>query len=90
LLANHGALTWGKDLTEAYFRMESLEHVANMTMFANFVLGRVNVLSQNQVNKLSDLRETMGLIHATMPKGAGHESNMGDFVSLSQLKDEDK
>ena len=22
---NHGALTWGKDLTEAWYRMESLE-----------------------------------------------------------------
>lgn len=90
LLANHGALTWGRDLTEAYFRMESLEHVANMTMIANFVLGRVNVLSQNQVNKLSALRETMGLIDATMPKGAGHESNLSDFLSLSQLKEEEK
>jgi hypothetical protein len=32
----------------------------------------------------------MGLIDATMPKGAGHESNLSDFLSLSQLKDEEK
>jgi L-fuculose-phosphate aldolase len=86
LLANHGALTWGKDLTEAYFRMESLEHVANMSMISNFVLGKVNVLSQSQVDKLSVIRENMGLIQATMPKGTETESNMGDFVSLSKEK----
>jgi L-fuculose-phosphate aldolase len=90
LLANHGALTWGKDLSEAYFRMESLEHVANMTMLANFVIGRVNVLSQNQVDKLSTLRETMGLINATMPKGADVESNTKDFISLAELKQKGK
>jgi L-fuculose-phosphate aldolase len=82
LLANHGALTWGRDLMEAYFRMESLEHVANMTMIANFVLGKVNVLSQSQVDRLSLMRETMGLINATMPKGSETESNLSDFVSL--------
>ena len=86
LLANHGALTWGKDLMEAYFRMESLEHVANMTMITNFVIGRVNVLSQRQVDKLALMREKMDLIAAVMPKGAETESNLGNFISLSEGK----
>ncbi len=86
LLANHGALTWGKDLMEAYFRMESLEHVAHMTMITNFVIGKVNVLSQNQVDRLAQLREKMGLIPAVMPKGAESESNLDSFISLSEWK----
>lgn len=86
LLANHGALTWGKDLMEAYFRMESLEHVAHMTMITNFVIGKVNVLSQNQVDRLAQLREKMGLISAVMPKGAESESNLDNFISLSEWK----
>lgn len=86
LLANHGALTWGKDLMEAYFRMESLEHVAHMTMITNFVIGKVNVLSQNQVDRLAQLREKMGLIPAVMPKGAESESNLDNFISLSEWK----
>jgi L-fuculose-phosphate aldolase len=90
LLANHGALTWGKDLMEAYFRMESLEHVANMMMLTNFVIGRVNVLSQTQVDKLAVLRQNMGLIDAVMPKGSDVESNIKDFVSLSEWKGEGK
>ena len=90
LLANHGALTWGRDLTEAYFRMESLEHVAHMTMISNFVLGKVNVLSQSQVDRLSLMRENMGLIQATMPKGAETESNLSDFESMTTVKNEGK
>lgn len=88
LLANHGALTWGKDLMEAYFRMESLEHVAHMTMITNFVIGKVNVLSQSQVDKLALMREKMGLIQAVMPKGAESESNLDNFISLSEWKGE--
>ena len=30
LLANHGALTWGRDLMEAWFRMETVEYYANL------------------------------------------------------------
>lgn len=90
LLANHGALTWGRDLNEAYFRMESLEHVAQMTMVSSFVLGKVNVLSQSQVDRLSLMRENMDLIQATMPKGAEKESNLSDFGSMSTLKSEGK
>lgn len=86
LLANHGALTWGKDLMEAYFRMESLEHVAHMTMIANFVIGRVNILSQNQVDRLAQLREKMDLISAVMPTGSESESNLDNFISLSEWK----
>ena len=86
LLANHGVLTWGKDLMEAYFRMESLEHVAHMTMITNFVIGKVNILSQSQVDKLALMRENMGLIQAEMPKGAETESNLDNFISLSEWK----
>ncbi|NPV47968.1 MAG: class II aldolase/adducin family protein [Armatimonadetes bacterium] len=34
LLANHGALTLGKDVWEAYFRMEVLEHSAQVALAA--------------------------------------------------------
>jgi L-fuculose-phosphate aldolase len=32
LLANHGAVTWGGDLWEAYYRMEKLEHYAEVLL----------------------------------------------------------
>lgn len=52
LLANHGALTVGGDLWEAYFRMETLEHVAQVSFVAH-LLGKVNILSEENVKKLS-------------------------------------
>lgn len=54
LLANHGALTVGGDLWEAYFRMEILERVAQVSLVAH-LLGRRNVLSEEEIRKLSTL-----------------------------------
>ena len=51
LLANHGALAWGKDLTEAWYRMEALEHYALISMYTQN-LGKANVLSKAEVDFL--------------------------------------
>ena len=58
LLANHGALTVGADLLIAYHRMETLEHIAKITHLA-IGLGNVNVISNNQVEKLMNIRFQM-------------------------------
>jgi L-fuculose-phosphate aldolase len=55
LLANHGALTWGADLTQARIRMESLEHGARILLAARS-LGRVNRLTREQTDALQRLR----------------------------------
>ena len=39
LLANHGAVTVGPDLEEAYFRMERLEHAARILIEARHLGG---------------------------------------------------
>src|SRR6478752_4997827 len=44
LLANHGALTVGADLYGAYYKMETIEHFAKITLVAR-TLGREHVLS---------------------------------------------
>jgi L-fuculose-phosphate aldolase len=54
LLANHGALTWGKNLYEAYFRMESLEHYAAIYMLTTYILKKPNELTSEQVKRLLD------------------------------------
>jgi L-fuculose-phosphate aldolase len=56
LLANHGALTVGTDVFDAYFRMETLEHYAHILFIAK-QLGNVNTLNTEQVQKLAALRE---------------------------------
>ncbi len=59
LLANHGAVTFGRNLDEAAIRMESLEHAAKI-IFTARMLGRVNPLTPTDVKKLEDLRKEKG------------------------------
>ena len=60
LLANHGALTVGKDIYNAYYKMETLEHFAHIAFVAQ-QLGHMNTLNKEQVQKLTDLRERFGI-----------------------------
>jgi L-fuculose-phosphate aldolase len=69
LLANHGAMTLGVDLTTAYFRMETLEHSARIVHLAHQV-GNVNTIPEEQVEKLMKIREQMN-IHGRIHLDAG-------------------
>lgn len=60
LLANHGALTIGTDVINAYHKMETLEHFAHIAFVAQ-QLGYPNTLSKEQVQKLKDQREKFGI-----------------------------
>ena len=60
LLSNHGALTLGPDLTAAYYRMETVEHFAEITLAAR-ALGGPSPLSSDDVRKLLSVREKLGL-----------------------------
>jgi L-fuculose-phosphate aldolase len=60
LLANHGALTVGADLYGAYYKMETIEHFAKISLVAR-MLGRENLLSREEVMRLQELRGTYGI-----------------------------
>jgi len=60
LLANHGALTVGTDLYSAYYKMETIEHFAHISLVAR-LLGRENLISREEVMRLQDLRGTYGI-----------------------------
>ena len=60
LLANHGALTVGTDLYGAYYKMETIQHFAKISLVAR-MLGRENLLSREEVMRLQDLRGTYGI-----------------------------
>ena len=51
LLANHGAVSYGKTLLEAFQRMEILEHLAHVALVAH-QLGSAKPLSAEQVDQL--------------------------------------
>jgi L-fuculose-phosphate aldolase len=60
LLANHGALTLGSDLYAAYFKMETIEHFAKISLVAR-LLGGERLLSRDEVFRLQGLRGFYGL-----------------------------
>ena len=55
LLENHGALAVGSDVITAFYRMESLELWAKITINA-VILGGSNDISRENIQKLIDLR----------------------------------
>lgn len=60
LLANHGALSWGRDVYEAWYRLESMEFYANILMYTDNVLRQQNLLTCTQVSDLEDIRRRNG------------------------------
>lgn len=61
LLQNHGAITLGRNLDDAYYKMEKLEHTAE-TIYKARQLGNPNALSSNDINELLKIsEETYGI-----------------------------
>jgi len=60
LLANHGAVTIGPSLMNAYYKMETVEHFAQITLVAR-QLGSENVLSPESVQELMAYRVRFGI-----------------------------
>ena len=65
LLANHGAVTCGHTLMAAYYKMETIEHFAKISLVAR-LLGREHLLSREEVDRLEGIRGTYGT-EATAP-----------------------
>ena len=61
LLENHGALTLGKNLDDAYYKMEKLEHAAE-TIWKARLIGNPKELTAEEINRLIEIsEETYGL-----------------------------
>ena len=51
LMANHGVVTYGADMMEAYNRMDTVEHFAKISIYTR-ILGEEQLLSSEDVEKL--------------------------------------
>lgn len=60
LLANHGAVAWGEELMQAYFRMDKVEHFARVALVAE-LLGGGRALPRREIEKLFAARERYGI-----------------------------
>ena len=72
ILANHGAVSVGASLDEAQIRMETLEHSAKIVFTAR-LLGRVNPLATDEVQRLENLRRSRDLSEAANSPTPGPE-----------------
>ena len=61
LMANHGAVAYGKDLWEAFDRLETLEHTAKIAILSR-ALGGANDLPKEAISKLINIREKAGYL----------------------------
>jgi L-fuculose-phosphate aldolase len=86
LLANHGALTVGPDLFSAYYKMETIEHFAKISLVAR-LLGRENLITREEVERLQGLRGTYG-IKAPAPICAepSDETGAGGGVDVAECQ----
>jgi L-fuculose-phosphate aldolase len=83
LLANHGALTVGADLFGAYYKMETVEHFAKISLVAR-MLGRENLIAREEVLRLQELRGTYG-IKAPAPICADETAGAADDPASCQV-----
>ena len=66
LLANHGALTLGRDVIAAYHRMEALEQLCHITLLAR-QLGSATMLTGEELAKLEAIRGVYGSAATDLP-----------------------
>jgi L-fuculose-phosphate aldolase len=69
LLANHGAVTCGPNLLTAFYRMETVEHAARITLAAENA-GTLKLFSSREIAKLMATRARYGV---QSPPGNGAE-----------------
>jgi L-fuculose-phosphate aldolase len=84
LLANHGAVTCGPDVMAAYFKMETIEHFARISLVAR-LLGGEHLISREEVERLQGLRGTYG-IAAPAPLCADPSESGRDQVTCQVLE----
>jgi L-fuculose-phosphate aldolase len=56
IMKNHGVVAWGKELEEAYQKLETVEHFAKIYFLA-MTLGKADELTQADVEKLNKIKK---------------------------------
>ena len=84
LLANHGLLTWGSDITQAMYRMESAEQYCNI-MINLKAIGEPKEFTCSQINDLVSIRNRLGIqtggFHACENPGSSSRDDLIDKIT---------
>lgn len=82
LMENHGVVAYGKDLWQAFDRLETLEHTAKIAILAR-TLGGANDLPKDAIEKLINIREKAGyLTESARCQACGYLENTDVKCSL--------
>ena len=72
LLERHGAITWGKDLVQAEYRMEAIEHQMKIYFYGLMLSKLLDVPMQHfthdELENLVKIRERLGVMTGGFPK----------------------
>lgn len=60
LLANHGVIAWGRDLYEAYSRLETVELYAKI-LIAALAVGEPQPIAADKLEALQEIRRSLGM-----------------------------
>jgi len=89
LMANHGVVTFGSSLEDAFMKMETVEHFARIALVAH-VLGHEQPLGQKEVEKLFAVRDRYnggGKLRSTkIPVSDGRQSESEDGVTVNSRR----
>jgi L-fuculose-phosphate aldolase len=83
LLANHGAISIGKDMWDAYFKMERLEHYAQIFLVSK-LLGSQRILTSDEICKLQKLSPEKPL-ECKSCSLEGRDESIADNEKLTQV-----
>jgi len=61
LMKNHGVITWGKDIEDAYWKMENTDAYCQTVWIATQLGGEPQTISQGQARELIELRDSLGM-----------------------------
>lgn len=62
LMVNHGVITWGKDIEDAYWKMENVESYCKTVWVASQLNGgQLLTITGGQAKELIELRKTLGM-----------------------------
>ena len=87
LMANHGVVTYGPDLLTAFFRMETAEHFARVSLVTE-LLGKQVLLSGKDVEKLLAIRARCTPQPAATVANPGLITSDGDSERITLTRDQ--
>lgn len=63
LLANHGVMTWGSDVEDAYWKLENMETACQTVWVASQLNGgKVNPIPNDKMKELFEIRRSIGMV----------------------------